>query len=269
MILILILSAPLSECSPKTWLASSLSSSSSWWAFHRLHPCDSPIRSFIFKAFFIIFQSFKFDGSVEDVEVSVVEADDFDVILISCRKSSMRKLEKSSATLTTRTAWQTLWKGLQRAWSWPSSCPWESWHRAGTRCSTATTSTSARSTGGSSSWSSSSSSSTSSSPWWATPMLRSTIFLVSSSYFSNRLQPSRTSGWDSGRRLCSSQRGELLQSGFMIKYSGSRMWYLAVFFYIYVIFLKISTGLFSVLFGSKLIGYLILYKRKTHTNYIL
>ena len=41
------------------------------------------------------------------------------------------------------------------------------------------------------------------------------------------------------------------------------------FFYIYVIFLKISTGLFSVLFGSKLIGYLILYKRKTHTNYIL
>ena len=56
-----------------------------------------------FKAFFIIFQSFKFDGSVEDVEVST-EADDFDIILISCRKSSMRKLEKSSATLTTRTA---------------------------------------------------------------------------------------------------------------------------------------------------------------------
>ena len=42
-------------------------------------------------------------GSVEDVEVSM-EADDFDIILISCRKSSMRKLEKSSATLTTRTA---------------------------------------------------------------------------------------------------------------------------------------------------------------------
>ena len=56
-----------------------------------------------FKAFFIIFQSFKFDGSVEDVEVSM-EADNFDVILISCRKSSMRKLEKSSATRTTRTA---------------------------------------------------------------------------------------------------------------------------------------------------------------------
>ena len=34
-----------------------------------------------FKAFFIIFQSFKFDGSVEDVEVSK-EADDFDIILI-------------------------------------------------------------------------------------------------------------------------------------------------------------------------------------------
>ena len=34
-----------------------------------------------FKAFFIIFQSFKFDGSVEDVEVSM-EADDFDVILM-------------------------------------------------------------------------------------------------------------------------------------------------------------------------------------------
>ena len=35
-----------------------------------------------FKAFFIIFQSFKFDGSVEDVEVSM-EADDFDVTEIS------------------------------------------------------------------------------------------------------------------------------------------------------------------------------------------
>ena len=119
--------------------------------------------------------------------------ENFTTLIPLHRKSLTRTREKYFVTTTTRIAWWTRWRGSRRAWSWPSWCPSGSWARAGTPCSTATTSTSARSTyiaidnklkhnlnlnvkarstGASLSWSSSSSFSTFSLPWWATPMPR-------------------------------------------------------------------------------------------------
>ena len=198
------------------------------WSLSLSHMCldklQQKILCFLSKAFFIIFQSFEFDGSVEDVEVCDIFKRLFSPWLNPLRKSSMRKPEKYFVTKTTRIVCSTRWRGSPRAWSWPSSCPSESWLRAGMRCSTATTSTSARSTGASLSWSSSSSSSTSSLPWWGTPTPRWTqTYFSSSPPLSPRSRQSRTSGWDSGQRRCWSQKEEFLPSELLVLFVSSQL----------------------------------------------